>query len=318
MTTEEAPQGRLTAELRRSRLLAGIADRDSGEAHSGLWSFAANAGQRIREQHQALANAAQSHVVALRPWLVATTTEIQEDLGRLESSASAVRTCQTCTVPGLMQTADFARHVIGDQGYPGTAEKSAAARVTRQALLADPARNFEFIVTDFGLRWSAAGTPRAIMAAQLDRICELALLPNVSVGVIRSGMQTKAGLIESFHLYENVQTDRLGEPFDVVMLETLTSVIVITEPADVRSYQAHLAWLGILPTLAPTRFAGYATGNGDPPGEPHCSGTLRSIHRGHRPRDRHWLPRRPIRQPQRSRHRSRRTNRTTTRRPQRS
>jgi hypothetical protein len=106
----------------------------------------------------------------------------------------------------------------------------------------DQARSFEFIVTEFGLRWSALGTSRAVLSAQLSQISELAKLPNVSVGVIRIGVQTKVPLMP-FTLYQGVQVEDSVGPIDIVMLETPAPVVIVTDPVDVRSYANFLAWL---------------------------------------------------------------------------
>jgi Domain of unknown function (DUF5753) len=96
-------------------------------------------------------------------------------------------------------------------------------------------------VTEFGLRWSPVGTPRAILREQLDHISDLAELPNVSVGVIRTGVQTKLSLIP-FTLYRGVKIENSNDRIDAVMLETPAAMVVVTDPADVTSYRDCLAW----------------------------------------------------------------------------
>jgi len=254
----------LAAELRRIRLLAGLSHdevaRKTGLSESNVsrleagqalpsldevdhWSYAVGASQRVREQLRVLAAAAATEVLAFRPWLHAGPVATQEDVGRLEASAVAIRSCEPLVVPGLLQTADYARQVIGAFSRPrAELEAVTAARIARQKIMRDPSRNFEFIVTDYGLRWSPIGTPRAIMSAQLEHISEVAELPNVSVGVIRAGMQTKVPVAE-FTLYEGVQAEGAGSRVDIVMIETPAPLIVITDPTDVRNYHYHLAWL---------------------------------------------------------------------------
>ena len=121
-------------------------------------------------------------------------------------------------------------------------EAVASARFARQAIVHDPSRRFEFLVTDYGLRWAPLGTPRAVLTAQISHINELAQLPNVSVGVIRAGVQTKVPLMPFTH-YEGVEVKGSTGRIDIVMTETPTSIIVVTDPVDVRNYANHFAWL---------------------------------------------------------------------------
>jgi hypothetical protein len=82
------------------------------------------------------------------------------------------------------------------------------------------------------------------MSAQLSHIADVADLPNVSVGVIRTGVQTRVPLQQSFILYEKVKAeDAADRRIDLVLQETPSATIVVTDPLDVRNYRRHLAWL---------------------------------------------------------------------------
>jgi transcriptional regulator with XRE-family HTH domain len=254
----------LAAELRRIRLLAGlshgevarqaglpeskVSQLESGQVLPSVdevdhWSYAVGASTRVSAQLRALTEAASTEVMALRPWLQAGPAEMQEDVGRLEASAAAVRSCEPFLVPGLLQTREYAKRIMDTPTRPkAELEAAASARIARQAVMHDQARSFEFIVTEFGLRWSALGTSRAVLSAQLSQISELAKLPNVSVGVIRIGVQTKVPLMP-FTLYQGVQVEDSVGPIDIVMLETPAPVVIVTDPVDVRSYANFLAWL---------------------------------------------------------------------------
>jgi transcriptional regulator with XRE-family HTH domain len=254
----------LAAELRRIRLLSGLSHtevaRQTGLSESSVsrlesgqvlpsfdevdhWSYAVGASKRVREQLRALTEAAATQVMALRPWLKAGLAAMQEDVGRLEASAAAVRSCEPFIVPGLLQTPEYAKRIMDTIPRPrAELEAGASARIARQAVVQDPARSFEFIVTEYGLRWSPLGTSRAVLSAQLHHISELAELPNVSVGVIRTGAQTKVPLVP-FIIFEGVQVEDSVGQIDIVMLEPVTPVIVVTDPVDVHRYVSHLGWL---------------------------------------------------------------------------
>lgn len=255
----------LAAELRRTRLIAGLSHgeiaRQAGLSESSVsrlengqilpslddldhWSFAVGASKRVREQLRVLAETAATEVMALRPWLRTSVAEIQDDIGRLEASAAAVRSCEPLIVPGLLQTAEYAARIMGSFGHPqAELEAATTARIARQSVMHDTKREFEFILTEYGLRWSPLGTSRAELSAQLDHISELAEVPNVSVGVIRTGVQTRAALLQAFTLYQGVTAEDSQELIDIVLLETPGPVIVVTDPVDVQRFRTHLAWL---------------------------------------------------------------------------
>jgi transcriptional regulator with XRE-family HTH domain len=256
----------LAAELRRIRLLAGMSSSDvarkTGLSSSNVsrfesgqvvpspdqvdrWSHAVGASQLVREQLRVLTEAAATDVMVFRHHLLAPVpAATQEDVGRLEVAATVLRSCEPFLVPGLLQLPEYARQVMGVFGWPNAElDEAIAARVARQALMDDPARSFEFIVTEFGLRWSPTGTSRAVLSAQLSHIAEVAELPNVAVGVIRTGVPTRVALLQSFILYERVMVEDAADRIDLVLLETPAATIIVTDPLDVRSYRRHLAWL---------------------------------------------------------------------------
>jgi hypothetical protein len=113
----------------------------------------------------------------------------------------------------------------------------------RQAIIQDPERSFEFILTEAGLRWSRPGTSRAVLHDQILHIAQLSELPNISIGVVRSGAQTEVPFIQSYYIYEKASLGGSGEPVDLVVLETPPAAIVISDPMAVREYRRDLSWL---------------------------------------------------------------------------
>ena len=101
----------------------------------------------------------------------------------MEQQATTIRLFQPNVVPGLLQTAEYARHVLqaGDFGLDNLAD-AVAARVERQTALYDETKSFRFVITESAIRWRLCPVPAHL--AQLDRVSVLSTLANVSVGIV--------------------------------------------------------------------------------------------------------------------------------------
>ena len=101
----------------------------------------------------------------------------------MEQQATAIRLFQPNVVPGLLQTAEYARHVLQASGFGAeNLADAVASRVERQTVLYDDSKQFRFVVTEGALRWRLCPVPAHL--AQLDRVASLSTLANVSVGII--------------------------------------------------------------------------------------------------------------------------------------
>lgn len=125
-----------------------------------------------------------------------------------ESSATEIRVYQPFVVPGLLQTDDYARAVIQTSADPNNVDQLVEARMRRQDPLdREGAPNASFLVDEAALRrW--VGAP-GVMRAQLRRLQELNLRPNISIRAI----PFRAGHYRG-----------LGEPFVVLDLDDETVV----------------------------------------------------------------------------------------------
>jgi hypothetical protein len=116
--------------------------------------------------------------------------------------ASHIRELQMLLVPGLLQTPDYTRELIGaGQGLPKEVDRFVASRQKRQSLLQDGAvRRLSFIVDEAVLYRTLGG--RRVMEPQLRRLLEVASLPHVSIHVIDLSRGAHPGLRGSFTLLE--------------------------------------------------------------------------------------------------------------------
>lgn len=106
----------------------------------------------------------------------------------LESGAESMLTWQNVTVPGLLQTADYARSVNGS-GHPlsaippAEAERAVRVRMRRQQLLEGPSPLVVNALLDESVLHRRFGPPE-VMREQLRHILQVAQLPNVSVRIV--------------------------------------------------------------------------------------------------------------------------------------
>jgi transcriptional regulator with XRE-family HTH domain len=154
----------------------------------------------------------------------------------LEEAASVIRNYEVQFVPGLLQTADYARAVIllgHAEAPPGEVDRRIALRMARQRLLTRPdGPRFWAVVDEAALRRPLGGPE--VMRGQIDHLIEVAALPSVTIQVIpfQAGGHSAAG--GTFSLL------RFPEPDlpDVVYLEQLTSALYLDRREDVDAYQA--------------------------------------------------------------------------------
>jgi len=152
---------------------------------------------------------------------------------RLEQVAKVIRTYQLQFVPGLLQSEEYARAVIGHGHSRSTDEldRRVQLRMERQQMLHQPEAPHLWAVIDEAALTRPFG-PTRVMREQLRYLLEASAAPNIHVQVLpfRSGAHAAAG--GSFSIL------RFAEPDlpDVVYLEQLTSAVYLDKRADVEDY----------------------------------------------------------------------------------
>jgi transcriptional regulator with XRE-family HTH domain len=251
-------RARLGSELRRLRTLAGLSGADLGRQlevsqktisrieHGDslpslpqvtVWARATGAPADRLAVLTGLLEAAVNEVATFRDKLTDGLMAVQLEVRELESSSGTVRNFQTGIIPGLLQTAEYARRVMEMANIRNDANLAAAvaARLERQQALHDKSRDFEFLMTEAALRWRPG--PPELLAAQLDHIAALATLDTVDLGVIPMDAEMHAITRCSFILYED-RSD--GQP-PVVAVETPHASLYVGDAADVELYRDQLA-----------------------------------------------------------------------------
>ncbi|WP_328688001.1 Scr1 family TA system antitoxin-like transcriptional regulator [Streptomyces phaeochromogenes] len=156
----------------------------------------------------------------------------------LESSAASIRTYETQFVPGLLQTADYARAVVSS-GHPQEAGDDITRRVNlrlhRQQILhgPDPVR-LRALLDESVLRRPLGS--RAVLREQLQHLLATTELPHVTIELIPLTSRSPVAVdcpVTVLHFPE-------PDLPDVVYLEHLTSALYLDSNADVGHYRQAL------------------------------------------------------------------------------
>ena len=109
------------------------------------WADATRITGDRRDVLLALAEAAVHEVATFRIRLSSGLAAVQDSVRDLEASARVVRNFQPGIIPGLLQTAEYARRImaLADIGHHGGHAAAGAARPGRQQALHDPDRSFD-------------------------------------------------------------------------------------------------------------------------------------------------------------------------------
>lgn len=155
------------------------------------------------------------------------------DLIGLEADASSLYTYEPLLVPGLLQTAAYARVAIGATSMTATPDQVTPlveVRMARQSVLSRPTPlKLRAIIHEAAL---TARVPQGgVMKDQLQRLLELAEYPNITIQVLPIDAELTPGGLGGF------TTLHFGQPgLDVTLLEHLDSNLYIEEASDVARY----------------------------------------------------------------------------------
>ncbi|MGH3158400.1 MAG: helix-turn-helix domain-containing protein [Streptosporangiaceae bacterium] len=152
----------------------------------------------------------------------------QNELAGLDQQTKLFRVFESTVIPGLLQTAEYARirFAEGIRVFNLTNDINAAVegRIRRQEILYRPDKRFHFVLTEAALRIRLC--PPEVMLGQLDRLVSLSALPNVKLGIIGFQTQYAASPWHGFWMYD---TDR-------VLVETYSAALNLAQPPEIELY----------------------------------------------------------------------------------
>ncbi|MER8043488.1 helix-turn-helix transcriptional regulator [Streptomyces sp. NPDC094032] len=154
----------------------------------------------------------------------------------LEGAASLIRAYEPQFVPGLLQTADYARAILRSGAVGGgnaeEIDRHVALRMERQSLLTrEDAPKFWVIMDETVFRRPVGDGPE-VMRAQLDRLLEASELPNVTLQIAEFGSGHHPGTYGPFVLFRFA----MPELPDMVYSEYLTGAVYLDARPEVASH----------------------------------------------------------------------------------
>ncbi|MEV8522813.1 helix-turn-helix transcriptional regulator [Streptomyces sp. NPDC052000] len=148
----------------------------------------------------------------------------------MEDVANRVRTWQLALIPGLFQTAEYARSLAVSDGVwedPDEIERIVEVRMKRQSRLGgDKPLQVYAVVWEAALRQLVGGP--AVMRAQLGQLLDVAKLPNVRLQVLPFRTGGHPCVTGAFNIVSFTE----AEAVDVVHVDTIATTVWVENPEE--------------------------------------------------------------------------------------
>lgn len=144
-----------------------------------------------------------------------------------EQQAQRIVSVEVMLVPGLVQTADYARAVFAmaaaQHDTPPDTEDAVRERIRRQDVLYAADKQIEILVHELALRTPIAGPD--VMRAQIDRVGSLIGLSHLRLGIIPLGTVVPNMTMTGYTIHD-----------DTVRVEINHTEVVTDDPDDLATY----------------------------------------------------------------------------------
>ena len=151
----------------------------------------------------------------------------EDKVRAVEEQSSRIGEFEVAVIPGILQTADYAREVLSVSSGPrawgsddADVEEKIAKRLRRQEILYGRGKRVQVVISEAALRVLVT-TPET-MAGQLDKLLAVSRLPAVELGVISFGQRMPAYSIGGFRVYDD----------DMITVESIAGERDFTAEAD--------------------------------------------------------------------------------------
>lgn len=152
----------------------------------------------------------------------------QEQAAQTAQAATVMRGVAIMSVPGLLQTPDYARAIFTSQvallEVPDDVEAAVTARAERQRVLYDATKQIDILIAEAALLHPVC--ERAVLAGQIDRLISIIGLATVRFGILPAGRQLPHLLPHGYWILD-----------DRVLVETAAEELRIEDPDHVALYQ---------------------------------------------------------------------------------
>lgn len=139
----------------------------------------------------------------------AGSASVQTDILTMELQTTTISEFQPSMIPGLVQTAEYARELLHQPSGPGAfgaseddIESMVAVRMQRQQALYDPGKQVGIVILEAALHTRICST--ATHAAQLDRLIGLSGLANLQLGIVPFETTVPVFPLSGFRLYDGL------------------------------------------------------------------------------------------------------------------
>jgi transcriptional regulator with XRE-family HTH domain len=153
---------------------------------------------------------------------------VQRELADFEEKTKLFRVVEVTAVPGLLQTAEYARGCFAESvrthGLPNDVDEAVRARLRRQDVLYRPDKRFHFVLTEAALRFRMCADDA--MLAQLERLVALSAMRNVKLGVIGFEAHYVISPRHGFWIFDD----------DLVTVETHSAELNLAQPQEIELY----------------------------------------------------------------------------------
>ncbi|MFE2045948.1 helix-turn-helix domain-containing protein [Streptomyces sp. NPDC059477] len=147
----------------------------------------------------------ESHIRSWRRQLASGHRPVQDTWNVAVDQARTIHAWEESVIPGMLQTADYARHIfLRYADLYGTARDTEAAvrsRLERQSWLYQGGRRFHALVWEPALR--ALVCPPSTLAAQLDRLAGHVGMDTIELGVIPMSASLKIPTANGFWILDH-------------------------------------------------------------------------------------------------------------------
>lgn len=194
-----------------------------------LTAWATAAGQpHAAEELTARLRALETHYATWRRQLGAGIRPRQLASLDLEAETRTLRAFEAAVVPGLLQTAEYARHILAGvvelYGTPDDVAEGVRVRMQRQQALYDLAKRYHFVLTEAAVRNRVCPLP--VLRGQIDRLLATSSLDNLTLGVIPWEADLPFAPNHGFWIFDQ----------RLVLVETFGAELSLTDPSEIRLY----------------------------------------------------------------------------------